>query len=194
MGSMKSGEPRYHGEELALVFLFLFFFLGIFIGSFSFRAEARFFPLVMSTPGLILVLLYLIRRFLPETINVIMEGEGEFAIGTRDRKKIGEQMDRIKTQEMQEDSPGPLNMDTDVSPWLKSYLIILFSISYILVSYLVGFYIATIAALAVYFYISKRRTWKHIVENILLCLLLLGIVYIFDSAFGHHFGLGVLTE
>ena len=187
---MKPDKPRYHPEELVLVFLFLFFFLGVFIGSFSFRPEARFFPLVLSTPGLVFVVLYLIRRFLPETINVIIEGESGFTIGKRDREEIGQQIERTEAAEAVPDTSA----DTGVSPSVKSYSIILFSILYIAVSYLIGFYISTIAALTAYFYISKRRTGRFILGNVLLCVLLLGIVYIFDTAFGHHFGLGVLTE
>ena len=187
---MKPDKPQYHPEELVLVFLLLFFFLSVFIGSFSFRPEARFFPLVLSTPGLVLVALYLIRRFLPETINVIIEGESGFAIGKRDREEIGQQIERTESAEADAD----LRDETDIAPWIKSYLIILFSILYIAVSYLIGFYISTIAALTAYFYISKRRTGRFILGNVLLCVLLLGIVYIFDTAFGHHFGLGVLTE
>ncbi len=187
---MKPDKPRYHPEELVLVFLFLLFFLGVFIGSFKFRPEARFFPLVVSTPGLVLVILCLIRRFLPETIYVIIEGESEFAIGKRSREEIGQQIERTETAETDADE----NDEPDVAPWAKSYLIILFSILYIAVSYLIGFYISTVAALTAYFYISRRRTGKFIIGNVLLCLLLLGIVYIFDTAFGHHFGLGVLTE
>ena len=187
---MKPDKPRYHVEELVLVFLFLFFFLGVFIGSFKFRPEARFFPLVLSTPGLVLVILYLIRWLLPETINVIMEGESEFSFGTYQATEIGQ---KIGTPGETEEE-AVTTEDATVSPRIISYSIILFSILYILVSYLIGFYISTVAALSAYFYISKRKTRKFILGNILLCVLLLVIIYTFDSAFGHHFGLGVLID
>lgn len=187
---MKPDKPLYHPEELVLVFLFLIFFLCVFIGSFNFRPEARFFPLVFSTPGLVLVVLYLIRWLLPETINVIMEGENGFSFGVHKAREIGQ---KIGTPGETEEE-AVTTEDAKVSPRIISYLILLFSILYILVSYLIGFYISTVAALSAYFYISKRKTREFILGNILLCVLLLVIVYTFDSAFGHHFGLGVLID
>jgi VIT1/CCC1 family predicted Fe2+/Mn2+ transporter len=187
---MKMGKYRYNIEKLVLVLFFTLFFLGIFIGSFNYRPGARFFPLVLSAPGFILIFLYLFRSLLPEAVNGIMEGESEFSVGARDAKEMRQKAEETQATSQEEDS----DETTENSAIVKAYSVTIFTLLYILISYLIGFYISTIVALLVYFYISRRRTRKFILGNILLGILLIGIVYIFDIAFGHHFGLGVLTD
>ena len=186
---MKPDKPRYNIEKSALELFFLFSFLVVFVGSFNYSPESRLFPLFVSTPGLIMAGLYLVRRVLPQTIRIAMEGKLENSVQARESEEISRKPEETVAAEQ-----ADTDEETKASPTMRSYLIILFSMLYMLLSYLIGFYISTVVLLPVYFYFSNRRTWRSMPGNICLCLLLLAIVYTFDSGFGHHFGVGVLTE
>lgn len=178
---MKLGKAGFKLEELVFVILLTIFFLFLFIGSFQYRSDARFFPLVLSTPAILLLGLYLFRGFLPDSLSKMMTGVGEFTFGTSLPDTFGE-------EETLEESTDVKTAD------LRSYLIFGFTIFYMLFSYLIGFYLSTVIFLVLYLYFTRRKRVGQLVGNFLLVVVLIGVVYVFDIAFGHHFGEGILLS
>ena len=178
---MKLGKVDFKLEELIFVLLLTIFFLFLFVGSFQYRPEARFFPLVLSTPAILLLGLYLFRGFLPDSLSKMMTGVGELTFGTSIPDDFGE-----------EEIPEEL---TDVKTAnVKSYLIFGFTIFYMLFSYLIGFYLSTLIFLVLYLYPTRRKRLGQLVGSFLLIVVLMGGVYVFDIAFGHHFGDGIMLS
>ncbi|MBW1613082.1 MAG: hypothetical protein JRJ57_03725 [Deltaproteobacteria bacterium] len=171
---MKIGKSFYTVEELLLLIILLGFFIVIFVGSFNYRPAARFFPLLLSIPGTILVLLFLLRGYLPDSVRTLMTGLGGFGIGSPE----GQNHKRVDNQV--------------TTSSRRSYLIFAFTISYILFSYLSGFYFSTLIHLGTYLYATRRIRIYQLITNILLIVVLISLVYVFDVAFGFHFNEGIL--
>lgn len=178
---MKIGKVIFKLEELVFVILLTIFFLFLFIGSFQYRSDARFFPLVLSTPAIVLLSLYLFRGFLPESLSNMMTGVGEFTFGASLPDASDEEEDPEAAAEAKTAN-------------IKSYLIFGFTTFYMLFSYLIGFYLSTLIFLVLYLYFTRRKRTRLLLGNCLLVGMLIGVVYVFDIAFGYHFGEGIVLS
>jgi len=178
---MKLDKSNFTTEEFIFVVFLLSFFVMIFVGAFNYRPTARFVPLLLSIPGTILVLLYLLSGYLPESVRNLITGIGEFTFGSS-----GVQYDNL------ENNRNGTNETT--ASTFAPYLIFAFTISYLLLSYLAGFYLSTLTFSIIYLYIARKGLKTRLFSNISLIAILLFIVYVFDVAFGHHFGEGILLN
>ena len=178
---MKIGKNEFHMEELIFLLAVLAFFIFICVGSFHYRPAARFFPLILSVPAIVLLCLYVLRGFFPSSVGKMMIGVGELTMGASVSEKL--------TSEEKAEAPADSKIST-----LRAYLIFAYTISFMLFSYFIGFYLSTIIFLCVYLFITREKSLSHLVGNFILAVILVGIVYLFDIAFGHHFGRGVILS
>ncbi len=174
---MKIAGTKFKTEELLLCLLISIFFLLLIIGAKNFEPTARFFPYVLAIPGFVMTLLYIMRGYLPPKVNDVIRG----APAIKESKELSEPARQLKK-------------DNEKRATIISYALFIAVFLYIVVSYLVGFYLSTLAFLLIHLHFSRSFKPKSLLGNIVLIIVLLGMVYLFDTAFGYHFDRGALLS
>ncbi len=152
-------------EKIGLTAFFVLFFGMIFIGSWSFSAESFMFPAFLSGTALILVLLSILHPYLPIHTS-------------------SNDMDDAKPGTWQRPTVQKRNM----------YFIFLYTGVFSVLAYVFGFYIAAVISICGYVYFVRQSFNNNLWALVILCVVVLGLVYVFDMSFGHYYANGVLYQ
>ena len=173
---MKLAGREFTLEELTLCFALLLFFAGIFVGAWQFNADSALFPIMLSVPGLLLLALYMMQGALPDAVQRAISSSDRFAIGNRP----GGAPDESGT--------GTPSGKTGV------YFIFVFTAGFAVAAWAVGFYLAACLAIAAYLYRSRAEIGGIAVIAGILAVIAFGMIFTFDSAFGHHYAEGAFLS
>lgn len=170
---MKLAGKTFTPEELVLCLALFVFFAGIFAGAWRFNADSALFPIMLSVPGLLLLALYMVQGALPDGVRRAISSSDRFAIGNKPGIS-GEQ-----------DAPPD---EADV------YFIFIFTAGFAIAAWAVGFYLAACLAIGAYLYRSRAGIGTIPVIAAILAVIAFGMIFTFDSAFGHHYADGALLS
>lgn len=170
---MKIAGRNFTIEEALLCLVMAVFFAGILIGAWQFSAESALFPLMLSIPALVLVALYAFQGLLPAAVAR--------AISSSDRFAIGKKPDDVPSE-------GESENIADV------YFVFGFTAAFSVLAWAIGFYLAALVAIAAYLVRTRSEIGRMAIVAVVLAVLAIGMIYLFDSAFGHYYGRGALLS
>ncbi|MCI2395025.1 hypothetical protein [Aliiroseovarius sediminis] len=166
---MKIAGHTFKIEEVLLCLAMAVFFTVILIGSWQFSAESALFPMMLSVPALILVALYAFQGVLPAAVRQAISSSDRFAIGKKPEGVVSE------------------GGDENVA---RVYFVFAFTAAFAVLAWAVGFYLAALLSIATYLTKTRSEISQLTVVAMILAVLALGMIYLFDTAFGHHYGRG----
>ena len=175
---MKLAGRAFTPEELALCFVFFVFFAGIFAGAWQFNADSALFPIMLSVPGLLLLALYMMQGALPDGVRRAISSSDRFVIGNKPS---------VSSVSGEHDTKTPPD-ETGV------YFIFVFTTGFAVAAWAVGFYLAACLAIGAYLYRSRAGIGGVPVIAAVLVVIAFGMIFTFDSAFGHHYADGALLS
>ncbi len=170
---MKIAGHNFKIEEVLLCLALAVFFAFILIGARQFSAESALFPMMLSAPALVLVALYAFQGALPAGLRR--------AISSSDRFAIGKKPDQIASEGSEDDN-------------FEVYFIFAFTAAFAVLAWAFGFYLAALLAIAVYLAKTRSEITRLTVAAVVLIVLAIGMIYLFDTAFGHYYGRGALMS
>lgn len=169
---MKIAGRDFTREELCFCLGLAVFFGGLLIGARSFHADSALFPIMLSVPALILIALYFFQGLLPQGLRRAIAGRDRFAIS---RKNDAEKNDAV----IEPTPPGV-------------WFIFAFTAGVTLLAWAFGFYVAALLAIVVYLFKSRAAFGAIGLPAVFLALIILGMIFLFDRAFGHYYASGAL--
>lgn len=179
---MKFANSTFEYEEVFFILAIAAFFSMVFFGAFDFNREAGLFPIMISAPALLLLLVYIFRGLLPARVGQAISSNDRFAIGKRESADNN----GVNQQE---------GANTDKAAFdLRIYYVFGFTTGFTLAAYLFGFYAAVCLLVGVYMLSSRKEISYGSVGGLLLIVGLMAVIYLFDTAFGYHFEEGILLS
>lgn len=200
-------RSHFRVEELVLCAILLTFFLWIFLGAFSFEPSSALLPKMLSLPGIVLMVLYVLRGYLPEVARGALSADDQFAIGKlQDPAVQGEQArEAVDVEDADQADESDVLADSLRAPaWsrtnsaadlarmqqtARTYFVLGFSALFPILAYGFGFYVSTVLSITLYMVVVRRSVRHPVLMGCFLIALLLAFVYVFDLAF--HFERGV---
>lgn len=149
-------------EKWSLSVFFVVFFAMIFMGAWHFSMESFIFPVFLSATGLILLLLFVLEPTF-------------MPIQTHTKQDT-----KIETSKQNHDAQNGV------------YAVFVYTGIFAGLAYLFGFYIASVASIVLYVYWVRKSFASIASALIILCIVILGLVYMFDTSFGHYYANGAV--